>query len=56
VFISPSLPVVAQIATRIAVMRAGKLIESGQAEQILRRPGPQYTKDLLAAVPELTAY
>jgi len=56
VFISHSLPVVAQIATRIAVMRAGKLIESGQAEQILRRPAQQYTKDLLAAVPELTAH
>jgi len=36
VFISHSLPVVAQIATRIAVMRAGKLVELGEAEQLLR--------------------
>ena len=34
--ISHSLPVVAQIATRIAVMRCGKLVEVGQAEQVLR--------------------
>src|SRR4029077_8111628 len=37
VFISHSLPVVAQMATRIAVMRAGKLVESGDAEQVLCR-------------------
>jgi len=53
VFISHSLPVVAQIATRIAVMRAGKLIELGDAERILHQPTQQYTKDLLAAVPEI---
>jgi ABC-type glutathione transport system ATPase component len=55
VFISHSLPVVAQIATRIAVMRAGKLVESGQAEQILRHPSQQYTKDLLTAMPKIAA-
>jgi ABC-type oligopeptide transport system ATPase subunit len=51
--ISHSLPVVAQVATRIAVMRAGKLVELGDAEQVLRRPQHAYTKELLAAVPEL---
>jgi ABC-type glutathione transport system ATPase component len=55
VFISHSLPVVAQIATRIAVMRAGKLVETGQADQLLTQPTQQYTKDLLAAVPEVAA-
>src|SRR5258707_34748 len=53
VFISHSLPVVAQIATRIAVMRAGKLVELAEAEHLLRQPTQQYTKDLLAAVPEM---
>jgi ABC-type glutathione transport system ATPase component len=53
VFISHSLPVVAQIATRIAVMRAGKLIELGDAERLLHQPTQQYTKDLRAAVPEI---
>jgi peptide/nickel transport system ATP-binding protein/oligopeptide transport system ATP-binding protein len=51
--ISHSLPVVAQVATRIAVMRAGKLVEVGEAEQILRHPQHPYTQQLLAAVPEL---
>jgi peptide/nickel transport system ATP-binding protein len=47
------LPVVAQIATRIAVMRAGKLVELAEAESLLRQPTQQYTKELLAAVPEI---
>jgi oligopeptide transport system ATP-binding protein len=50
-FISHSLPVVAQIATRIAVMRRGKLVEVGPADLLLRAPQEPYTKDLLAAVP-----
>ena len=53
VFISHSLPVVAQIATRIAVMRAGKLVEVQNVEELLRHPIQQYTKELLAAVPEI---
>lgn len=51
IFISHSLPVVAQISTRIAVMRAGKFVEIGPAEQVLRSPQCPYTKELLAAVP-----
>jgi ABC-type glutathione transport system ATPase component len=53
-FISHSLPGVAQIATRIAVMRRGKLVETGTSEQILREPRENYTKELLAAVPEVS--
>ncbi len=52
VFISHSLPVVAQIATHIAVMRAGQFVEVGSAEQVLSRPEHPYTRELLAAVPE----
>jgi oligopeptide transport system ATP-binding protein len=55
VFISHSLPVVAQIATRIAVMRCGKLVEIGAADQLLRDPTQQYIRDLLAVVPEVAA-
>jgi ABC-type microcin C transport system duplicated ATPase subunit YejF len=55
VFISHSLPVVAQLATRIAVMRAGKFVEVGAAEQVLHQPKDEYTQELLAAVPELPA-
>jgi oligopeptide transport system ATP-binding protein len=53
IFISHSLPVVAQVATRIAVMRAGQFLEVGAAEQILQQPRKEYTRELLSAVPEL---
>src|SRR5713226_8248766 len=53
VFISHSLPVVAQVASRIAVMRGGKFVEVGSAEQVLHAPVNSYTQELLAAVPEL---
>jgi peptide/nickel transport system ATP-binding protein len=55
VFISHSLPVVAQIASRIAVMRSGRLVELAEAQLLLSQPKQQYTKDLLAAVPEISA-
>lgn len=51
VFISHSLPVVAQLATRIAVMKAGKFVEVGETEQVLTKPANEYTRELLAAVP-----
>jgi ABC-type oligopeptide transport system ATPase subunit len=53
ILISHSLPVVAQLATRIAVMRAGQFVEFGPAELILTEPQADYTLELLAAVPEL---
>lgn len=53
VLISHSLPVVAQLATRVAIMRAGKFVEAGPADRILIRPEHPYTRSLLAAVPEL---
>ncbi|MGH9795158.1 MAG: ATP-binding cassette domain-containing protein [Candidatus Acidiferrales bacterium] len=52
--ISHSLPVVAQLATRVAVMYAGKLVETGDADQVLREPQHEYTRTLLAAVPEMS--
>jgi ABC-type microcin C transport system duplicated ATPase subunit YejF len=52
-FISHSLPVVAQLATHIAVMRAGQFVEFGPANRILQSPTHAYTRDLLAAVPEI---
>jgi len=49
------LPLVAQVATRIAVMRAGKFVEVGSAEQVLHQPAHAYTQELLAAVLALPA-
>ncbi len=53
IFISHSLPVVAQIATRVAVMRHGRFVETGDVDLVLNRPVEEYTKELLAAVPEI---
>ena len=53
IFISHSLPVVAQIATRIAVMRRGRIVETGAAEEVLSNPREEYTKELLSAVPAI---
>jgi ABC-type microcin C transport system duplicated ATPase subunit YejF len=51
--ISHSLPVVAQLATRIAVMQHGKIVETGAAGQILGAPVHPYTQSLIAAIPIL---
>jgi oligopeptide transport system ATP-binding protein len=53
VLISHSLPVVAQLATQVAVMRAGRFLETGAAEKVLRAPENDYTRALIAAVPEI---
>jgi ABC-type dipeptide/oligopeptide/nickel transport system ATPase component len=47
------LPVVAQLASHIAVMRAGQFVEFGPAELVLRQPTSGYARELLAAVPEV---
>ena len=54
-FISHSMPVVRYLATRIAVMYRGKLVEVGPVEQITERPSHAYTRSLLAATPEVLA-
>jgi oligopeptide transport system ATP-binding protein len=51
--ISHSLPVVAQLATRVAVMQSGRIVEIGPAEQVLSSPQDPYTQSLIAAVPQI---
>ncbi|SFQ76854.1 dipeptide ABC transporter ATP-binding protein [Amycolatopsis rubida] len=50
-FITHDLAVVREIADQVGVMRQGKLLESGPADDVLLRPREQYTRDLLAAIP-----
>ncbi len=52
-FISHSMPVVRYLATRIAVMYRGKLVEVGTTARVTERPQSNYTKSLLAATPEI---
>lgn len=50
IYVSHDLSVVAQIATRIVVMRHGDIVEQGPAEEIIENPRREYTRSLLAAV------
>ncbi|MEM8663709.1 MAG: ABC transporter ATP-binding protein, partial [Pseudomonadota bacterium] len=52
-FIAHDLAVVRHIADRVAIMKAGKIVEIGTAEEVYSRPQDEYTKELLAAVPEV---
>ena len=54
-FISHSMPVVRYLATRIAVMHRGKIVELGATQQITEAPLDSYTQSLLAATPEIRA-
>jgi peptide/nickel transport system ATP-binding protein len=52
-FISHSMPLVRYLSTRIAVMQHGQLVEVGEAEALCASPRESYTRQLLAATPEL---
>jgi peptide/nickel transport system ATP-binding protein len=53
IFITHDLGVVAQIAARVAVMYAGRIVEEGPVQEILRDPRHPYTAGLLRAAPRL---
>jgi peptide/nickel transport system ATP-binding protein len=54
-FITHDFGVVAEIADRVAVMQHGAIVEQGAAAAVLHRPQHPYTRQLIAAVPPLTA-
>lgn len=52
-FISHSMPLVRYLATNIAVLYRGRLVEYGPSEEICHAPREAYTQSLLAATPEI---
>ena len=51
IMISHNLAVVKSICTNIVVMKGGKIVEYGKAEEIMKNPRQEYTKKLIAAIP-----
>jgi peptide/nickel transport system ATP-binding protein len=52
-FISHSMPLVRYLCDRVAVMRRGRLVEIGDVMDVSERPREAYTRELIAATPEL---
>lgn len=52
IFISHDLSVVKYISDRIMVIKAGKIVETGNAEDIYFKPQTDYTKNLVASIPK----
>ena len=52
-YISHDLPSVAGICQRIAILHEGEIVESGPTEQIFTAPVHEYTRRLMAALPQL---
>lgn len=53
VFVSHNMAVVRQVSDRLAVMNAGRIVETGATEDVFTRPQNDYTQLLLASVPRL---
>jgi peptide/nickel transport system ATP-binding protein len=51
--ITHDMGVVAEMADRVMVMYAGRVIEQGTTEEVLSRPGHPYTQGLIECLPEL---
>jgi peptide/nickel transport system ATP-binding protein len=53
IYVTHDLAVVANLADRVAVMYAGRIVEEGPAKEIFDNPAHPYTRRLLAAIPHI---
>jgi oligopeptide/dipeptide ABC transporter ATP-binding protein len=53
IFVTHDLGVVAEVANRVAIMYAGKIVEHGTVEEIFAHPRHPYTKGLMKSIPSL---
>ena len=55
IYVSHDLNVIANMCARVMVMRSARVVEEGATEQIFHTPRAAYTRDLVQAIPHLTA-
>jgi peptide/nickel transport system ATP-binding protein len=53
IFVTHNLALIRTIAEEVSVMSAGRIVESGRVEDVLRSPQDAYTQALLADTPTL---
>lgn len=52
-FISHNLALVRKLCSRVVVMKKGRIVESGNTEEIYRNPKEEYTKELISSIPKI---
>ena len=52
-FISHDLSVVRKLCSRVLVMYQGRIVESGEVDEVFMRPREEYTKRLISAIPKM---